>query len=109
MMNDKEGKIASYLHETFHKLFTKGQPQITDFLQTAEQRQGMDAIDRFAKSKAKYPLLGMQLSDTLIFGHTHRPWNIVSKAASQVGDVVKRVVDAGSSAVKQEVNSLRLD
>ncbi len=184
-MNDTEGKIASYLHETFHKLFTKGQPQITDFLQTAEQRQGMDAIDRFAKSKAKYPLLGMQLSDILIFGHTHRPYldsensvintgawiadmlvpkwfeeehgqdkacsgwyaeinngeyklvpygihiktneerkssesnnkekmedqneNIVSKAASQVGDVVKQVVDAGSSAVKQEVNSLRLD
>ena len=188
-MNDTEGKIASYLHEAFNKLFTKGQPQITDFLQTAEQRQGMDAIDRFAKSKAKYPLLGMQLSDILIFGHTHRPYldsensvintgawvadmlvpkwfeeehgqdkacsgwyaeinngeyklvpygihiktneerkssesnkqeknkekmedqneNIVSKAASQVGDVVKQVVDAGSSAVKQEVNSLRLD
>ena len=62
-MNDTEGKIASYLHETFHKVFTKGQPQITDFLQTAEQRQGMDAIDKFAKSKARYPLLGMQLND----------------------------------------------
>ena len=33
--------------------------------------------------------------------------NIVSKAASQVGDVVKQVADAGSTAVKQEVNSLR--
>jgi UDP-2,3-diacylglucosamine pyrophosphatase LpxH len=73
-MNDTEGKIASYLHETFHKVFRQGQPQITDFLQTAEQRQGMDAIDRFAKSKAKYPLLGMQLTDILIFGHTHRPY-----------------------------------
>jgi UDP-2,3-diacylglucosamine pyrophosphatase LpxH len=73
-MNDTEGKIASYLHETFHKVFTKGQPQITDFLQTAEQRKGMDAIDKFAKSKARYPLLGMQLDDILIFGHTHRPY-----------------------------------
>ena len=178
-MNDTEGKIASYLHETFHKVFTKGQPQITDFLQIAEQRQGMDAIDKFAKSKAKYPLLGMQLNDILIFGHTHRPYidiqnsvvntggwlanmmvpkwfeveygqykacsgwyveidngeyklipygihrktkeemknyesneqekkksekddqkeNIVSKAASQVGDVVKQMVDAGSNAM----------
>jgi hypothetical protein len=60
-MNDTEGKIASYLHETYHKLFKQGQPQITDFLQTAEQRQGMDAIDKFAKSKAKYPLLGSSL------------------------------------------------
>jgi hypothetical protein len=181
-MNDTEGNIASYLHEMFHKVFTKGQPQITDFLQIAEQRQGMDAIDKFAKSKARFPLLGMQLNDILIFGHTHRPYNdiqnkvvntggwladmlvpkwfeeeygrdkacsgwyveinngeyklipygihrktkeelkiyesnrqeknknekdgekenIVSKTASQVGDVVKQMVEAGSSAVKDE-------
>ncbi len=49
-MNDTEGNIASYLHEMYHKVFAQG--QITDFLQTAERRQGMDAIDRFAKSKA---------------------------------------------------------
>ncbi|MGB8937785.1 MAG: hypothetical protein WCC17_22070, partial [Candidatus Nitrosopolaris sp.] len=155
-----------------------------DFLQTAEQRQGMDAIDKFAKSKARYPLLGMQLNDILIFGHTHNgptyidiensvvntgawiadmlvpKWfeeeygqdrscsgwyveinngeyklvpygihpktkevrkhsessqeeknkkkkedqkeNIVSKAASQVGGVEKQMVEAGSSAVKQD-------
>jgi UDP-2,3-diacylglucosamine pyrophosphatase LpxH len=73
-MNDTEGNIASYLHETFHRVFTRGQPQITDFLQTAEQRKGMDAIDKFAKSKARYVLLGMQLDDILIFGHTHRPY-----------------------------------
>ena len=73
-MNDTEGNIASYLHETFHRVFTRGQPQITDFLQTAEQRKGMDAIDKFAKSKARYLLLGMQLDDILIFGHTHRPY-----------------------------------
>lgn len=73
-MNDTEGNIASYLHETFHRVFTRGQPQITDFLQTAEQRKGMDAIDKFAKSKARYPLLGMQLDEILIFGHTHRPY-----------------------------------
>ena len=57
-MNDTEGNIASYLHETYHKLFKQGQPQITDFLQIAEQRQEIDAIDKFAESKAKYPLLG---------------------------------------------------
>ena len=34
----------------------------------------MDAIDKSAKSKARYPLLGMQLNDILIFGHTHRPY-----------------------------------
>jgi hypothetical protein len=73
-MNDTEGNIASYLHEMFHRVFSRGQPQITDFLQTAEQRKGMDAIDKFAKSKARYPLLGMQLDDILIFGHTHRPY-----------------------------------
>ncbi len=73
-MNDTEGNIASYLHETFHRVFTRGQPQITDFLQTAEQRKEMDAIDKFAKSKARYPLLGMQLDEILIFGHTHRPY-----------------------------------
>jgi len=172
-MNDTEGNIASYLHETYHKLFKQGQPQITDFLQIAEQRQGMDAIDKFAKSKAKYPLLGMHLDDILIFGHTHRPYidiensvintgawtrdmlipkwfeeefgqdkacsgwyveisngeyqlvpygirpktkedkknsesnqdgkqNIVSKAASQVGGVVKQMVEAGSSVIKQD-------
>ena len=73
-INDTEGNIASYLHETFHRVFTQGQPQITDFLQTAEQRNGMDAIDKFAKSKARYLLLGMQLDDILVFGHTHRPY-----------------------------------
>jgi hypothetical protein len=154
-------------------VFKQGQPQITDFLQTAEQRQGMDAIDKFAKSKAKYPLLGMQLNDILIFGHTHRPYidiengvintgawtadmlipkwfeeeygrdktcagwyveinngeymllpyglrsktmeerktksnqedqkeNVVSKAASQVGGVVKQMVEAGGSVIKQD-------
>ena len=91
-MNDTEGRIASYFHETFHKLFTKGQPQITDFLQTAEQRQGMDAIDRFAKSKAKYPLLGMKLGDILIFGHTHRPYldseNSVINTGAWVADML---------------------
>jgi UDP-2,3-diacylglucosamine pyrophosphatase LpxH len=179
-MNDTEGNIASYLHDMYHKVFKQGQPQITDFLQTAEQREGMDAIDKFAKSKARYPLLGMQLNDILIFGHTHRPYidiensvvntgawtadmlipkwfeeeygqdnacygshveinngdyklvpygihpktkeerknaesmkskkeeqkeNIVSKTASQVGDVVKQIVEVGSSAVKQDKSS----
>lgn len=85
-MNDTEGNIASYMHEMFHRLFTQGQPQITDFLQTPEQRQGMDAIDKFAKSKARSPLLGMQLNDILIFGHTHRPYidhenNVVNTGA----------------------------
>jgi UDP-2,3-diacylglucosamine pyrophosphatase LpxH len=173
-MNDTEGNIASYLHDMYHKVFKQGQPQITDFLQTAEQREGMDAIDKFAKSKARYPLLGMQLNDILIFGHTHRPYidiknrvvntgawtadmlipkwfeeeygqdkacsgwyveinngeymlvpygirpktkeerknsesnqedqkeNVVSKAASQVGDVVKQMVEAGGSVIKQD-------
>jgi UDP-2,3-diacylglucosamine pyrophosphatase LpxH len=180
-MNDTEGNIASYLHEMFHRIFRQGQPQITDFLQPAEQRKGMDAIDKFAKSKARYPLLGMHLNDILIFGHTHRPYNdiqnnvvntgawiadmlvpkwfeeeygqdkacfgwyielnhgeykllpygihqktkaewensesnqqenesekgeekenIVSKAAFQVGEVVKQMVEAGSDAVKQD-------
>jgi len=84
-MNDTEGNIASYLHEMFHKVFTKGQPQITDFLQRAEQRQGMDAIDKFAKSKARYPLLGMQLNDILIFGHTHRPYNDIQNKVANTG------------------------
>jgi hypothetical protein len=66
-VNDTEGNIASYLHETFHRVSTRGQPQITDFLQTAEQRKGMDAIDKFAKSKARYPLLGTRLDEILIF------------------------------------------
>jgi UDP-2,3-diacylglucosamine pyrophosphatase LpxH len=179
-MNDTEGNIASYLHDMYHKVFKQGQPQITDFLQTAEQREGMDAIDKFAKSKARYPLLGMQLNDILIFGHTHRPYidiensvvntgawtadmlipkwfeeeygqdkacygwhveinigeyklvpygihpktkeerknaesmkskkeeqkeNIVSKTASQVGGVVKQIVEVGSSTVKQDKSS----
>jgi hypothetical protein len=178
-MNDTEGNIASYLHEMYHKLFKQGQPQITDFLQTAEKRQEMDAIDKFAKSKAKYPLLGMQLNDILIFGYTHGPYidiensvintgawtrdmlisewfeeeygldnsgsgwyveinngeyklvpygirpktkedkknsesnqdrkeNVVSKAASQVGDVVKQMVEVASSVIKQD-NSAQLD
>lgn len=189
-MNDTEGNIASYLHEMFHRVFTKGQPQITDFLQPAEQRQGMDAIDKFARSKARYPLLGMQLDEILIFGHTHRPYNdiensvvntgawitnmlvpkwfeeeygldkacfgwyveikegeykllpygvhpktkeewknseskeqeerakkkleerdqnIVSKAASQVGEVVKQMVEVGSNAVKPDTRTIRSD
>lgn len=73
-MNDEEGKIASYLHEIFHKLVPGRQVEINDLVQPAEERQGMDIIDKFAKSKAKYPLLGMQLSDILVFGHTHRPF-----------------------------------
>lgn len=73
-MNDEEGKMASYLHELFHKLVPGRQIEVNDLIQPAEQRKGMDSIDKFARSKAKYPLLGMQLSDTLIFGHTHRPF-----------------------------------
>ena len=84
-MNDTEGNIASYLHEMYHKVFTQGQPQISDFLQTAEQRQGMDAIDKFAKSKARYPLLGMQLNDILIFGHTHRPYIDIENSVVNTG------------------------
>jgi UDP-2,3-diacylglucosamine pyrophosphatase LpxH len=57
-MNDTEGNIASYLHEMCHKVFKQEQPQITDFLQTAEQRQGMDAIDKFAKSKSQISVIG---------------------------------------------------
>jgi phosphoenolpyruvate synthase/pyruvate phosphate dikinase len=137
----------------YHKVFKQGQPQITDFLQTAEQRQGMDAIDKFAKSKARYPLLGMKLNtgawttDMLVpklfeqeYGQDKAcsGWhveinkgeykldihpitkeerkhseeknedkkdqkeNIVSKTASQVGGVVKQMVAAGSSVVKQD-------
>lgn len=73
-MNDTEGKVASYIHEIFHRLVSGRQLEVNDLLQPAEERQGMDSIDKFARSKAKYPLLGMQLDDTLIFGHTHRPF-----------------------------------
>jgi UDP-2,3-diacylglucosamine pyrophosphatase LpxH len=73
-MNDEEGKVASYLHDIFHRLVPGRQLEVNDILQPAEQRRGMDSIDKFARSKAKYPLLGMQLEDTLIFGHTHRPF-----------------------------------
>jgi UDP-2,3-diacylglucosamine pyrophosphatase LpxH len=84
-MNDTEGNIASYLHEMFHRIFRQGQPQITDFLKPAEQRKGMDAIDKFAKSKARYPLLGMRLNDILIFGHTHRPYNDIQNNVVNTG------------------------
>lgn len=84
-MNDTEGNIASYLHEMFHRIFRQGQSQITDFLQPAEQRKGMDAIDKFAKSKARYPLLGMRLNDILIFGHTHRPYNDIQNNVVHTG------------------------
>ncbi len=53
--------------------------------QPAEQRKGMDAIDKFAKSKARYPLLGMHLNDILIFGHTHRPYNDIQNNVVNTG------------------------
>jgi hypothetical protein len=53
----------------------------------------MDAIDKLAKSKAKYPLLGMQLKDTLIFGQTHRPYN----------DIDNKVINAGAWLSDMEV------
>lgn len=80
-MNDQEGKIASYLHELYHRLAHKRQPSISDLLQSPEQRKDMDAIDKLAKSKAKYPSLGMQLEDILVFGHTHRPYNDIENKA----------------------------
>jgi UDP-2,3-diacylglucosamine pyrophosphatase LpxH len=73
-MNDQEGKMASYLHEAFHKLVPGRQIEMGELIQPAEERRDMDSIDKFAKSKAKYPLLGMQLHDILIFGHTHRAY-----------------------------------
>jgi hypothetical protein len=45
----------------------------------------MDAIDKFAKSKARYPLLGMQLNDILIFGHTHRPYIDIENSVVNTG------------------------
>lgn len=38
-----------------------------------------------------------------------RDQNIVSKAASQVGEVVKQMVEAGSSAVKSDAGPTRSD
>jgi hypothetical protein len=50
----------------------------------------MDAIDKFAKSR--YPLLGMQLEDILIFGHTHKPYidyeNNVINTGSWISDML---------------------
>ena len=71
----------------------KRQPSISDLLQSPEQRKDMDAIDKFAKSKAKYPLLGMQLEDILVFGHTHRPYN----------DIENKVINAGAWLSDMEV------
>jgi hypothetical protein len=45
----------------------------------------MDAIDKFAKSKARYPLLGMQLNDIPIFGHTHRPYIDIENRVANTG------------------------
>ncbi len=84
-MNDEEGKIASYLHEVFHKLVPGRQIEVEDIVQPAEQRKGMDSVDKFARSKAKYPLLGMQLNDTLIFGHTHRPFEDLANQVINTG------------------------
>jgi UDP-2,3-diacylglucosamine pyrophosphatase LpxH len=84
-MNDEEGKMASYLHEVFHKLVPGRQIEMEDIMQPAEQRKGMDSIDKFARSQAKYPLLGMQLNDTLIFGHTHRPFEDLANHVINTG------------------------
>jgi hypothetical protein len=84
-MNDEEGKMASYLHDVFHRLVPGRQIEVDDIVQPAEQRKGMDSIDKFARSKAKYPLLGMQLNDTLIFGHTHRPFEDLANNVINTG------------------------
>ena len=91
-MNDEEGKVASYLHEIFHKLVPGRQVEINDLLQPAEERKGMDTIDKFARSKAKYPLLGMQLGDILIFGHTHRPFFDPQNNAINTGGWISSMV-----------------
>ncbi|HEY5631463.1 MAG TPA: hypothetical protein VIR31_05000 [Nitrososphaeraceae archaeon] len=45
----------------------------------------MNAIDRFTKSKAKYSLLGMQLINILIFGHTHRAYIDIENKVVNIG------------------------
>jgi len=87
-MNDTEGDIVSYFHEMFHKVVTQRQPQITESLQPAEDPQGMDSIDKFARSKGRYPMLGMQLNDILIFGHTHRPYNDIKNTVVNTGALI---------------------
>jgi UDP-2,3-diacylglucosamine pyrophosphatase LpxH len=84
-MNDLEGKVASYVHEVLHRMLPGRQPEINDLLQPAESRQRMDTIDKLARSKAKYPLFGMQLDDVLIFGHTHRPFLDLSNKVVNTG------------------------
>lgn len=61
---------------------------IKDMNKEPHKRDNIKKVDEFATSTGKYPLLGMKPYETLIFGHTHRPFIDYDKKVANTGSWV---------------------
>lgn len=58
---------------------------VKDMDKEPHKRETINKVDNFALSTGKYPLLGMKPGETLIFGHTHRPFIDYEKKVANTG------------------------
>ncbi len=85
------GDLLSILWDTFQLSFKRGdrrKDMISSIGETPESRKDMHMVDRLARSRASHMFLGLRKGDTLIFGHTHRPFldEYVANTGSWVSD-----------------------
>ncbi|MDP3012658.1 MAG: UDP-2,3-diacylglucosamine diphosphatase [Candidatus Subteraquimicrobiales bacterium] len=82
---DFTGSFLSIIWD-LKELFSKKRRFTNDMDKEPHKRKNIDEVYKLAVSSAKYLLLGMQPTENLVFGHTHRPF--ISKD--------KKVVNTGS-------------
>ncbi len=90
------GTIMSWIwsvYEKYIKKFKKRSPKkyrgrnpIKKYMDRVPEERDIDGVEKLALSSGKYSLLGMKPHETLVFGHTHRPFI----------DQEKKVVNTGS-------------
>lgn len=72
--NDTTGSIESRIWAFFEGVKRFSKRRYKEYMNKQPTDRDLGAVEKFALTTGKYPLLGMEPNEYLVFGHTHRPF-----------------------------------
>ena len=104
---DVGGGLASNLWDIIQDLGSKR--RFMDLNKVPHERKTIDNIEKFAKSKGVYMLLGMRPDEKLVFGHTHKPFISEDRTVANTGSWVNETANKQSQNTYVKISNGQME
>jgi UDP-2,3-diacylglucosamine pyrophosphatase LpxH len=107
---DKTGGFLSKIWD-LKGIMGKKRRFVQDMNKAPYKRETINRVEEFSLTTGKYPLLGMKPDETLIFGHTHRPFIDQAKKVANTGSWVDElpIEDQQNSYIQIDEGKMELN